>query len=251
MLAKRIVACLDVRDGRTVKGTRFQSLRDAGSPEELARAYCAQGVDEIVVLDVSATLEGRSATAAVVRAIARNADVPVTVGGGVASAEDAGALLEAGADKVAINSAAIADPSLIERAAAVYGNQCVVVAIDALREGSGWRVRSRSATEATPLDAVEWARRAASLGAGEILLTSIDADGTRAGFDVTLTRAVSDAVDVPVVASGGARDADSFAEVLTGGRADAALGASVFHFGVLSVGDVKARCRERGILVRS
>jgi cyclase len=251
MLAKRIIACLDIRDGRTVKGVNFAGLRDAGSPSELAARYCEQEVDEIVVLDVSATLEGRLASRKAIRAIAREANVPVTVGGGIATLDDIEALLNSGADKVAINSAAVEDPSILATSSRVFGRQCIVASIDAKRDGDGWRVRTRSATAGTALNAITWARDASALGAGEILITSIDADGTREGFDLDLTRAVSEVVTVPVVASGGARDADSFADVLSAGGADAALGASVFHFGILTVAEVKARCRERGIPVRA
>jgi cyclase len=250
VLAKRILACLDVRDGRTVKGRNFAGLRDAGTPELLAHKYCDEGVDELVLLDVSATLEDRRSVSGLVQRVARLCDVPLTVGGGVRTASDVAALLEVGADKVAINSAALADPSLIARCAATFGSQCVVVAVDALRNEHGWEVYAASGTQRARNDAVGWSRRAAELGAGEILLTSIDADGTLSGFDLELTRAISRAVNVPVVASGGARDADSFGDVLTKGGAQAAVGASVFHFGQLSVGNVKARCRERGIAVR-
>lgn len=251
MLAKRIVACLDIRDGQTVKGVRFKALQEAGSPAEQAARYSDAGADEIVVLDVSATIESRLAVRRTVADIAAAVNVPLTVGGGVGSLSDIEALLCSGADKVAINSAAVRRPSLLSEAAEVFGRQCIVVAIDALAEVDGYSVVTRSGTMAEKLDAIAWAREAADRGAGEVLLTSIDADGTRDGFDLRLTRTVSDAVGIPVVASGGARDADSFADALTDGGADAALGASVFHFDRLSFSDVKERCRQRGVLVRS
>jgi cyclase len=240
MLAKRIVACLDIRDGRTVKGVRFQGLREAGSPAEQAARYSEEGADEIVVLDVSATLEGRLASRRTIADIAAAVDVPLTVGGGVGSLSDIEALLCSGADKVAINSAAVREPWILSAAERVFGRQCIVVSIDALADGPNWSVRTHGGTNAVKLDALAWAREAASRGAGELLLTSIDADGTQ-----------GEAVDVPVIASGGARDADSFADALTIGKADAALGASVFHFEKLTFAGIKRRCADRGILVRA
>jgi cyclase len=251
MLAKRIVACLDIRDGRTVKGVRFQGLREAGSPAEQAARYSEEGADEIVVLDVSATLEGRLASRRTIADIAAAVDVPLTVGGGVGSLSDIEALLCSGADKVAINSAAVREPWILSAAERVFGRQCIVVSIDALADGPNWSVRTHGGTNAVKLDALAWAREAASRGAGELLLTSIDADGTQGGFDLGLTARVSEAVDVPVIASGGARDADSFADALTIGKADAALGASVFHFEKLTFAGIKRRCADRGILVRA
>jgi cyclase len=251
MLAKRIIVCLDVRDGRTVKGVRFAELREAGSPAEQAARYSAHGADEIVVLDVSATLQGRLASRRTIAEIAASVTVPLTVGGGVGSLSDIDALLCSGADKVAINSAAVRDPSILTEAARMFGRQCVVISIDAQRNGSGWSVFTRSGTQDVTLDAVSWAREASERGAGEVLITSIDADGTQSGFDLDLTREVSEAVDVPVIASGGARDADSFADALIDGKADAALGASVFHYGTVSFAEVKSRCAERGVLVRA
>lgn len=251
MLAKRIVPCLDVRNGRTVKGTRFLHLRDAGDPAALAARYCKEGADEIVMLDVAATLEERLAASRTVREVAEAVDVPLTIGGGVRSIDDFERLLKAGADKVAVNSAAVQEPELVTRAANAYGTQCVVVAIDAQHlDSGGWAVKTRSATTTTPLDAVEWARRAVEFGAGEILLTSIDADGTKSGFDIELTKAVTSAVNIPVIASGGAAGPDSFADVLLLGGADAALAASVFHYAELSIADLKRQLEERGVKVR-
>jgi cyclase len=250
MLAKRIVACLDVKDGRVVKGLRFRNLRDAGSPVECARRYCEEGVDELVILDVSATLEGRLASLRTVEAIAEVVDVPVTVGGGVRTEMDFSSVLDAGADKVAVNSAAIADPGLLRRASQRYGAQCVVLSIDARRENGRYAVATHSATRPDLRDAVAWARDAAALGAGEILLTAIDRDGTRSGFDLELIALCSRSLRIPLIASGGAADADSFVEVFLAG-ADAALGASAFHDGDLSIALVKERCAERDVTVRS
>jgi imidazoleglycerol phosphate synthase cyclase subunit len=249
MPAKRIVPCLDVRDGRIVKGTRFEGLRDAGDPVERAVAYCAQGADDIVVLDVTATLEMRLAALAAIERIATHIDVPLTVGGGIRSIEDIERLLRAGADKVAVNSAAVDDPSLLARAAERFGSQSIVIAIDARRDGDTYRVRTRSATANTPLDAIAWAARAVECGAGEVLLTSIDRDGTQDGYDLELVAAVAAAVDVPLIASGGARDASSFVEVFEAG-ADAALAASIFHDGRASVADVKRACAQRSLEMR-
>jgi cyclase len=255
VVTRRIIACLDVRDGQVVKGVQFEGLRDAGDPASLARRYNAEGIDELVVLDVTATLEGRRALADTIRAVGRELFIPLAVGGGIRSFDDARAVVEAGADKVSINSAALADPSLITRLATRYGSQAVVVAIDAHRvagETSPGRyaIRSRSATTAVEMDAVSWAREAESRGAGEILLTSIDRDGTKAGFDCEMTAAVSTAVAIPVIASGGAGEPQHFADVFTVGRADAALAASVFHFSEHAVADLKAFLAARGIPVR-
>jgi imidazole glycerol-phosphate synthase subunit HisF len=250
VLAKRLVACLDVRDGTVVKGVNFEGLRDAGDPAALARRYNAEGIDELVVLDVTATLEARRALADTIRAVARELFIPLTVGGGVRSASDAEALLDAGADKVSLNSAALADPALITALASRYGSQAVIVAIDAKRQGDGFAVFSRSGTAATGRRPVEWAREAEARGAGEILLTSMDRDGTRAGFDCALTAAVASAVSIPVIASGGAGTFDHFAEVFTAGRADAALAASVFHFSEHAVAELKAFLAARDIPVR-
>jgi imidazole glycerol-phosphate synthase subunit HisF len=250
VLAKRIIACLDVRDGAVVKGVNFEGLRDAGDPATLARRYNAEGIDELVVLDVTATLEARGALLQTIRAVARELFIPLAVGGGVRSAADAEALLDAGADKVSINSAALADPALITALASRYGSQAVIVAIDAKRQGDGYAVFSRSGTAASGRRPVEWAREADARGAGEILLTSMDRDGTRAGFDCELTAAVSSAVSIPVIASGGAGTFDHFAEVFTAGRADAALAASVFHFSEHAVADLKSFLASRDIPIR-
>jgi cyclase len=249
MLARRIIACLDVKGGRVVKGVRFAQLRDAGDPAEAARAYCEQGVDELVVLDVSATLEDRLASTAAVERIAREIDVPLTVGGGVRGIEDFDRLLSSGADKVATNTAAVANPELLAEAANRYGSQCVVLSVDARRTGNVYEVATHSANVAHSWNAVTWAAKAQDLGAGEVLLTSIDRDGTRDGFDLDLIRSASTALHVPLVASGGASSPSSFADALEAG-ADAALGASIFHFGVATVGDVKRCCIERGIAIR-
>ena len=250
MLAKRIIACLDVRDGQVVKGVKFEGLRSAGDPAALARRYNVEGIDELVILDVTATLEKRLAMARTVRAVAGELFIPLCVGGGIRDAGDAAAVVEAGADKVSLNSAALADPAIITRLARQYGSQAVIVAIDARREGSHFAVYSRSGTTAAARDAVEWAREAEERGAGEILLTSMDRDGTRSGFDCEMTAAVSTAVNIPVIASGGAGGFDDFVDVFTSGRADAALAASIFHYAEHSVSELKAHLRERGIPVR-
>ncbi|HEX7224726.1 MAG TPA: imidazole glycerol phosphate synthase subunit HisF [Candidatus Limnocylindria bacterium] len=250
-LRRRIVACLDVTDGRVVKGTRFADLVDAGDPVELAARYAAEGADEITILDIGATRDRRPSLVALIGRAAAALDVPLGVGGGVASLEDAAALLDAGADKVAVNSAALRDPSLIERLAHRLGSQSVVVAIDAASAGDGtWTVRGVAATEATGRDAVAWAREATERGAGELLLTSIDRDGTRSGYDLALTRAVAGAVRVPVIASGGAGSVDDVADVLDAGGASAALLASTLHFGLLRIGPLKEALSQRGISVR-
>jgi cyclase len=250
MLSKRIIACLDVRNGCVVKGVNFEDLRHAGDPAELARRYNVEGIDELVILDVTATIEGRRAIEQTIRAVSGEIFIPLAVGGGIRSGEDAEAAIEAGADKVSLNSAALADPTLLTRLAARYGSQAVVVAIDAKREGGRFAVRSRSGSTATGRDAVEWAREAEAHGAGEILLTSIDRDGTRAGFDCEMTAAVSSAVSIPVIASGGAGTFDHFVDVFTAGRADAALAASIFHYAEHAVADLKSHLRRHGIPVR-
>ncbi|MER3456606.1 MAG: imidazole glycerol phosphate synthase subunit HisF [candidate division GAL15 bacterium] len=249
-LAKRIVPCLDVDAGRVVKGVRFVDLRDAGDPAELAAAYDRAGADELVFLDITASAQGRPILEEVVWRAAGQVFIPLTVGGGVRSVEDARRLLRAGADKVAVNTAAVQDPGLVRRLAERFGRQCVVVAIDARRQQQGWEVYTHGGRRPTGLDAVAWAEQAAELGAGEILLTSMDRDGTTEGFDVELTRAVSRAVPVPVVASGGAGSVEHFVQVLTEGEADAALAASVFHFGWLRIREVKSALRARGVPVR-
>ncbi len=253
MLAKRIIPCLDVKNGRVVKGVNFVNLRDAGDPVENACLYDAEGADELVFLDISATPEGQATTLDMVRRVAVEVFMPFTVGGGVRTVEDARALLLAGADKVSVNTAAVRHPALLTAAAERFGSQCVVVAIDAKRASDGpprWEVYVRGGREPTGLDALRWAVRAVELGAGEVLLTSMDADGTLAGYDLALTRAVAGAVPVPVIASGGAGELAHFAQALTQGRADAALAASLFHDRVLSVGRVKHYLAEQGVSVR-
>ena len=255
MLSKRIIACLDVRDGKVVKGVNFEGLRDAGDPAALARRYNRDGIDEIVILDVTATIEARQARAKTIAAVAREIFLPLTVGGGIRTEEDAAAAIEAGADKVSLNTAALENPKLITTLASRYGSQAVVVAIDAKSirrkaDTTRYEVFARSGRAAANRDAVEWAQQATEMGAGEILLTSIDRDGTKAGFDCELTAAVSDAVNIPVIASGGAGTFDHFAEVFSTGHADAALAASIFHFNEKSVSELKQYLRERSIPVR-
>ena len=250
MLSKRIIACLDVRDGRVVKGVNFEGLRSAGDPAELARRYNVEGIDELVILDITATIEARRALADTIRAVARELFIPLAVGGGIRSEDDAAAAVEAGADKVSLNTAALGDPALITTLADRYGSQAVVVAIDSKRDGDRFAVYSRSGQTAANRDAVEWAREAESRGAGEILLTSIDRDGTKRGFDCELTAAVSGAVSIPVIASGGAGTLDHFVEVFTVGRADAALAASIFHDAETSVRALKQHLRQHSIPVR-
>jgi cyclase len=250
VLSKRIIACLDVRDGQVVKGVRFEGLRHAGDPAALASRYNAEGIDEIVVLDVTATLEGRQARARTIDAVARRIFLPLAVGGGIRSADDAAAAIDAGADKVSLNTAALADPALISTLASRYGSQAVIVAIDAKRRDDRFAVFARSGSADAGRDAVAWAREAESRGAGEILLTSMDRDGTKAGFDCELTAAVSAAVQIPVIASGGAGTFDHFADVFTRGRADAALAASIFHYAESSVGALKRHLHAHGIPVR-
>jgi imidazole glycerol-phosphate synthase subunit HisF len=250
MLSKRIIACLDVRDGHVVKGVNFEGLRSAGDPAELARRYNGEGIDELVILDITATLERRRALADTIRAVARELFIPLAVGGGIRTEDDAAAAVDAGADKVSLNTAALSNPSLITTLANRYGSQAVVVAIDAKRDADRFAVYSRSGTTAVNRDAVEWAREAESSGAGEILLTSIDRDGTRAGFDCGLTARVSNAVSIPVIASGGAGSLDDFVDVFTRGAADAALAASIFHYAETSVRALKQHLKHHGIPVR-
>jgi cyclase len=250
MLSKRIIACLDVRDGKVVKGVNFEGLRDAGDPATLARRYNIEGIDEVIILDVTATIEDRQARAHTIAAVAREMFLPLTVGGGIRNGEDAAAAIEAGADKVSLNTAALDDPQLITTLAKKYGSQAVIVAIDAKHDGHGFAVYARSGQALTNRSAIEWARQAAAMGAGEILLTSIDRDGTKAGFDCELTAAVSDAVNIPVIASGGAGTFEHFAEVFTSGHADAALAASIFHFNEKSVSDLKQFLARQDIPVR-
>ena len=250
MLAKRIIPCLDIKDGRVVKGVNFVNLRDVGDPVEQARLYDEQGADELVFLDISATYEGRKTTLDLVGRVADTVFMPLTVGGGIRTAEEMHALLLAGADKVSVNSAAVKRPELLSEGAARFGAQCVVLAIDAQRIDSHWEVYVNGGRVPTALDAVEWAVRGVELGAGEILLTSMDADGTLAGFDLELTRTVADSVSVPVIASGGAGTVSHFAQVLTQGKADAALAASLFHDGNLKVAEVKRELQRQKIPVR-
>jgi cyclase len=250
MLTKRIIACMDVRDGQVVKGVKFQQLRHAGDPAELARRYNVEGIDEVVVLDITATLETRQALARTINAVAREIFLPLTVGGGIRSEDDAAAAVDAGADKVSLNTAALRQPDLITTLAGRYGSQAVIVAIDAKRRDNGFAVYVRSGTTDAARDAVAWAREAESRGAGEILLTSMDRDGTKSGFDCELTAAVSDAVDIPVIASGGAGAMDHFTDVFTRGHADAALAASIFHYAESSVSELKRHLKANGIPVR-
>jgi imidazole glycerol-phosphate synthase subunit HisF len=250
MLSKRIIACLDVRDGKVVKGVNFEGLRDAGDPAALARRYNIEGIDEIVILDVTATIESRQARANTIAAVAREIFLPLTVGGGIRGEADAAAAIEAGADKVSLNTAALSDPNLITTLARRYGSQAVIVAIDAKRQQHHFAVYARSGQAGTTRDAVEWAREATDRGAGEILLTSIDRDGTKAGFDCEMTAAVSDAVTIPVIASGGAGTFEHFAEVFGPGHADAALAASIFHFNEKSVRELKEYLAKNRIPVR-
>jgi cyclase len=250
MLSKRIIACLDVRNGQVVKGVHFEGLRNAGDPAELAARYNEEGIDEVVILDVTATLEGRRALAETVATVARRIFIPLTVGGGIRSAEDAAAAVDAGADKVSLNTAALVTPDLITTLASRYGSQAVIVAIDAKWMDGRAMVYVRSGQTGTEREAVEWAREAAGRGAGEILLTSIDRDGTRQGFDCKLTAAVSSAVSIPVIASGGAGTLEHFSDVFVEGRADAALAASIFHFSERSVRTLKELLQNRNIPVR-
>jgi imidazole glycerol-phosphate synthase subunit HisF len=258
MLAKRIIPCLDVTDGRVVKGVNFTELRDAGDPVEIARRYDEQGADEITFLDITASSDDRDLILHIIEAVASQVFIPLTVGGGVRTVEDVRRLLNAGADKTSFNSAAIANPDVISAASAKYGAQCIVVAIDAKRRsaedaasrGAGWDVYSHGGRLNTGLDAVAWATEMARRGAGEILLTSMDRDGTRSGFDLELTRAVADAVPVPVIASGGVGNLDHLADGVQQGGADAVLAASIFHYGEYTVAQAKARMAQRGIPVR-
>jgi cyclase len=251
MLTKRIIPCLDVTAGRVVKGTKFLELRDAGDPVECAVAYNNQGADELVFLDITATSDNRGTMVDVVARTAERCFMPLTVGGGIRSVADMKIMLQAGADKVSVNSAAVYDPKLINQGAETFGSQCIVVAIDAKRNGDGtWRVYTAGGRTPTELDAVAWAREAAERGAGEILLTSMDADGTKAGYDIELYQAVNAAVNIPVIASGGAGTVEHMVDVLEAGRADAVLAASIFHFGEMTVGDVKRALAARGVPVR-
>jgi len=249
-LAKRVIPCLDVTAGRVVKGVNFVGLRDAGDPVEIASRYDEQGADEVTFLDITASSDERDILLNVIEAVASRVFIPLTVGGGVRKLSDVRRLLNAGADKVSINTAAVQNPELVSEAAGVVGCQCIVVAIDAKKTGSSWQVFTHGGRKPTGIDAIDWARRMEKAGAGEILLTSMDRDGTRDGFDLGLTRAVSDAVGIPVVASGGVGSLEHFAQGVIDGGADAVLAASVFHFGELTVRQVKEHMRSRGIEVR-
>ncbi len=251
MLAKRVIPCLDVHAGRVVKGVNFVALRDAGDPVEVAKRYDDAGADEITFLDITATSDERDVILSVIERVAAQVFIPLTVGGGVRTVDDVQRLLSAGADKVSMNSSAVADPALVDAAASRYGSQCIVVAIDAKSDGAGgWRVHTHGGRRDTGRDAVAWAREATDRGAGEILLTSMDRDGTQGGFDLALTRAVSDAVPVPVIASGGVGTLDHLADGIVEGRADAVLAASIFHYGTFTVGQAKAHLAARGIPMR-
>ena len=252
MFTKRIIPCLDVNDGRVVKGVNFVNLKDAGDPVEIARAYDRAGADEVVFLDITASSDHRATVVDMVRRVAANVFIPFTVGGGIRTVEDFKLLLREGADKISINSSAINHPELISEAAMKFGSQCVVVAIDAKRrsDGSGWNIYKNGGRIDVGLDAVEWAARAESLGAGEILLTSMDCDGTKAGYDIALTKAIARTVNIPVIASGGAGRLEHFYDALTEGEADAALAASLFHYKELEIREVKEYLRGRGVSVR-
>jgi cyclase len=250
MLSKRIIPCLDIKDGRTVKGTRFENLRDAGDPVELAVEYCRQGADELVFLDITATQEKRKTLAKLVTRIARHINIPFTVGGGIGSVEDVSALLNAGADKIAVNSAAVKHPELIAELAARFGKQCVVLAIDTKADEDGDSVYTGGGRIKTTWQTVDWAKHAVTLGAGEILLTSMDHDGTKSGFALDITKRVSEAVSVPVIASGGAGTEAHFRDVFLNGKADAALAASIFHYKELGIPELKRSLNREGIPVR-
>lgn len=252
MFAKRIIPCLDVHNGRVVKGVNFVNLRDAGDPVEIAKVYNQAGADELVFLDITATHEARSTVVDMVRRVAETVFIPFTVGGGIKTVEDFRTLLKEGADKISINSSAIRNPNLISQAADKFGSQCVVVAIDAKQreDKSGWNVFVNGGRIDTGIDAVEWAMKANSLGAGEILLTSMDCDGTKSGYDVSLTRTISENVSIPVIASGGAGNKEHFKEALTDGKADAALAASLFHFREIEISDLKNYLKAEGVSVR-
>ncbi len=250
MITKRIIPCLDVKDGQTVKGVNFVQLRQAGDPVALGKAYAEQGADELVYLDITATVEGRAAFVDLVREVARNLNIPFTVGGGIKTESDVGKLLEAGADKVSINSAAVRHPDLIEKLAKNFGSQCVVLAVDAKRVGDRWIVFVDGGRTPTERDVLQWVAEAVRRGAGEILLTSMDHDGTKNGFAIELTRRVSETVSVPVIASGGAGKPEHFTDVFTKGKADAALAASVFHFGEIPIPKLKQYLKSQNITVR-
>ncbi len=253
MLAKRIIPCLDVTAGRVVKGVHFVNLRDAGDPVELGARYSDEGADELVFLDITATIRSKKTIVDLVERVAERVFIPFTVGGGITTADEIGLLLRSGADKCSVNTAAVQNPDLIRESAERFGNQCVVLAIDARRKKdrqNQWIVTVKAGSQPTDIDAVEWAVRAQKLGAGEILLTSMDADGTQAGYDIALTRAVAEAVDIPVIASGGAGTLESLLEVLQQGKASAVLAASIFHYGTYSIGQAKAFLTQHGVPIR-
>jgi imidazole glycerol-phosphate synthase subunit HisF len=250
MLAKRIIPCLDVKDGRTVKGTNFINLRDAGDAVELGKLYCEQGADELVFLDITATIEKRKTFAELVKRIAREINIPFTVGGGINSVDDIEILLASGADKVSINTSAVKNPQLLADASKNFGSQCIVLAIDAKLIENEWFVFLNGGRIATELKALEWAKRGVELGAGEILLTSMNADGTKTGFEISLTKIVSESVHVPIIASGGAGNMEHFVEVFTDGKADAGLAASIFHFGEIEIPTLKQYLKQNEIEVR-
>ncbi len=250
MLAKRIIPCLDVKDGRVVKGINFINLADAGDPVEQAAAYSAEGADEVVFLDITASVEKRPAILEIVRKTAEKVFIPLTVGGGIRNVGDINKLLRAGADKVSINTAAVENPEIIREGSEAFGSQCIVVAIDAKKSGKMWEVYTYGGRKPTGINAVEWARRAEASGAGEILLTSMDRDGTQDGYDIELTRKISEAIKIPVIASGGAGKLEHLYEALTAGKADAALAASIFHFGKFSITEAKEFLRSRNVPVR-
>jgi len=250
MLTKRIIPCLDVKDGRTVKGTNFVGLRDAGDPVELARRYSDEGADELVFLDITATNEKRRTFAELVKSVAAKINIPFTVGGGINAVADIELLLNAGADKVSINTAAVKDPRLIELAARNFGSQCIVLAIDAKLDDGNWLVYLNGGRVATELNAIQWAKQGTELGAGEILLTSMNADGTKTGFEIDLTRRISETVSVPVIASGGAGTTAHFLDIFTTGKADAALAASIFHFREIEIAQLKTFLTENDLPIR-
>ena len=250
MLTKRIIPCLDVKSGRVVKGVNFRNLRDAGDPVEIGGRYSNEGADELVFLDITATIEDRPTMLEVVRKTSEEVFIPLTVGGGIKTVDDVEQILRAGADKVSVNTAAVLNPQVVRRVSKMFGVQCTVVAIDAKAKGDGWEVYTDSGTSPTGLDAIEWAKRVEGLGAGEILLTSMDCDGTKEGYDIELTRAVSEAVNIPVIASGGAGNLQHLYEVLCEGKADAVLAASIFHYGEYTIEQAKKYLRDKGIPVR-
>lgn len=251
MLAKRIIPCLDVKDGRVVKGTHFKNLRDAGDPVEAAALYSREGADELVFLDITATLEARETVVNIVSSVAERVFIPFTVGGGIRTTQDMRQILTAGADKISVNSAAVRNPELICESAKIFGSQCIVVAIDSKWIDDHWEVVINAGTKPTGIETISWARKVEELGAGEILLTSMDADGTRDGYDIPVTRAVAEAVSIPVIASGGAGKLDHMSEVLTDGKADAALLASLVHYGETTIAEIRSHLSESGVCVRN